>query len=77
MQFEAPARRADVGEAGRRARGRRGDAPARGADGGLRRRRLGAQQQGGQAALLGGQRQAAAGGRIGGAAPLHRQQRWP
>ncbi len=63
-QLDAPACAADVGEAGRRARRRRGDAPARRAHA-LRGRRLPAQQQGGHAALLGGERQAAAGGRIG------------
>ena len=65
-ELEAPARGADVVEAGRRVRRRRGDAPARRAHA-LRWRRLGAQQQGGHAALLGGERQAAAGGGIGGA----------
>ena len=63
-ELDAPARGADVVEAGRRMRGRRGDAPARRAHA-LRWRGLAAQQQRGHAALLGGERQAAAGGEIG------------
>ena len=63
-EFDAPARGADVVEAGRRMGGRRGDAPARRAHA-LRRRGLAAQQQRGHAALLGGERQAAAGGEVG------------